>query len=137
MFGANSKADRIIASNSGTYTLPSFNSAYPFGLKGTEFREEQFKDMFSRNLILLIGEQDDDTEQRGTMLHTPSLDKQGLGRLSRGKSFYKESMMLAKELGTEFDWSFCTVQGVGHDYREMGKAAAELLYGSNKCATNQ
>ena len=67
---------------------------------------------------------------------TPVLDRQGLGRLSRGKYFYKESMNTAKEISSEIDWDFCMVKGVGHESRKMGGAAAKLLYGGNKCIEN-
>lgn len=133
IFHSSSKVDRIIASNSGSYTLPSLDEQYPFGLKGTDFKQKGLPDIFSSKLTLLVGEQDNDEESRGTMLHTPSLDKQGLGRLSRGKSFYNESKKLARELGSNFAWGFCVVEDVGHEHKKMSKAAAKLLYGDQQC----
>ncbi|MEJ2446094.1 MAG: hypothetical protein P8Y42_22030 [Exilibacterium sp.] len=135
IFYTESKADRIIASNSGSYTLPSFESEYPFGVKGTTLQKKSFTKVFSQNLTVLVGEQDNDTEKRGTMLHTSSLDRQGLGRLSRGKTFYNESRRSANEFGSELEWGFCMVEGVGHDHRKMGQAAARRLYDGQKCTT--
>jgi len=77
----------------------------------------------------LLGESDDETEKRSTMLHTPSADAQGLGRLERGQYFYSQSQKLARSAKTHIDWQLKSVEGVGHDYRKMGVAAAELLYG--------
>ncbi len=133
LFYTGSKAERIIASNSGAYTLANLESNYPFGVKGTQFQKNSFKKVFSQKVTLLVGENDNNLEQRGTMLHTPFLDKQGLGRLSRGKAFYKHLVSSAKKADSELNWGFCMVEGVGHDNRKMGQAAAKLLYSSEKC----
>ena len=85
---------------------------------------------FSKDLVLLLGEKDDENETRGTMLHTPLADQQGPGRLSRGQYFYRESQQIAESMGTDFNWRLKIVEGVGHDHRLMGKAAAEFLYGN-------
>ena len=62
------------------------------------------------------------------MLHTPLADQQGLGRLSRGKYFFRISRERARELSVPFNWQLEIVEGVGHDNRGMGDAAARLLY---------
>ena len=36
----------------------------------------------------------------------------------------------AEVLGVPFSWRLEVVDGVGHDYRRMGEAAAEYLYGA-------
>ncbi len=64
-------------------------------------------------------------------MHTPQLDQQGLGRLSRGQYFYRVSGERAKELSVPFNWQLEIVKGVGHDNLGMGKAAAKLLYGED------
>ncbi len=43
--------------------------------------------------------------------------------------FYSQSQRLAKSAKPPFNWQLKSVKGVGHDYRKMGVAAAELLYG--------
>ncbi|MBU2985483.1 hypothetical protein KO528_08975 [Saccharophagus degradans] len=133
ILGFSTKVDRIIAANSGSYTLPHLESEYPLGIKGIEIQSKSLKGMFSRKLTLLVGELDNAEEHRGTLLHTPALDKQGLGRLSRGRSFYAESMSVAKAMGGDFEWGFCMVEGVGHERNKMALAAAKLLYGGELC----
>lgn len=128
IFHSDAKANRIVASNAGTYTLPDFQYDYPLGLAETNIEEAMFKHIFARNLILLVGEEDNDEETRGTMLHTPILDKQGLGRLARGEFFYHEAKSQAKKMDVPLAWRFYKVKGVGHEYRKISRAAANLLY---------
>ncbi|MFC1234937.1 hypothetical protein [Vibrio sp. F74] len=77
----------------------------------------------------MLGEFDDKIEKLGTMLHTPGADAQGFGRFERGKYFYSHSRKMAKSAKTPFHWQLKLVEGVGHDYKEMGVAAAAFLYG--------
>jgi hypothetical protein len=131
IFRPDSYAGRIVAANSGFYTLPTREASLPFGLGGTGVSAEDLTRAFSKDLVLLLGEADDQNETRGTMLHTPLADQQGPGRLSRGKYFYRESQRIAESMGADFNWQLEVVEGVGHDQRLMGQAAAEFLYGAS------
>jgi len=131
IFKPNSKANRIVAANSGFYTLPDASVRFPFGTDETSVPQKNINRSFANKLVILLGEFDDKTEKRGTMLHTPNADAQGLGRFERGKYFYSHSQKLAKSANTPFHWQLKSVEGVGHDYKEMGVAAADLLYGQN------
>ncbi|WP_299362132.1 hypothetical protein [Winogradskyella sp.] len=126
IFRPNSKADRILASNSGWYTVPDDNENFPVGLKNSNKISEQVD--FSTNLVLFLGEKDDANETRGDIRHTPELDKQGLHRLARGTYFYNTSKHIAEHLGKDFNWKIEVIPGIGHDYVEMSKAAASYLY---------
>lgn len=129
VFHPNSKADHIIAANSGQYTLPTSQISFPFGLGGTEIKESSYQDIFSANLTVLVGEEDNESESRGILLFTPTLNQQGLGRLSRAKYFHKIAKRQAEKNNTSFDWQLQIVENAGHDSRKMAKAAAQLLYG--------
>ncbi len=131
IFKPDSNVRRIIAANSGIYTLPIRELSLPFGLGGTEISDEDLAMSFSKNLVLLLGGTDDENETRGTMLHTPLADQQGPDRLSRGRYFYRESQQAAESMGAAFNWRLKVVEGVGHDFRSMGEAAAEYLYGAS------
>ena len=98
IFHPNSKANHIIAANSGFYTLPDFELELPFGIKNTVLKEEDIKQSFSNNLTLLIGELDNENETGGTLLRSKTVDQQGLHRLARGKFFFQKAQNLAKEL---------------------------------------
>lgn len=128
LFNKASKVRYIVAANSGFYTLPIKNNDFPYGLKGTEYSYDQMEKAFSKKLIVLLGQKDDQNETRGTMLHTPSADLQGLGRFERGVYFYRTSEMIAKTIGVPLNWRMELVKDVGHDYKSMGQAAAALLY---------
>ncbi len=97
-------------------------------MKGTGIDQSSLNKSFGKQLVLLIGEQDNGREQGCARLHTPLADQQGLGRLSRGKYFYARGEQAAKAAGVEFNWQLQIVKGVGHDSRKMGKAASKLLF---------
>lgn len=122
-------AERILAANSGFYTIPDLEARTPFGLADAPVREDDLRKSFARELVLLLGEADDHPEAGGTFLRSPSADRQGMGRLQRGRYFFERGRQKAEEMGAEFIWTLETVPGVGHDFREMSEAAAEYLYG--------
>ena len=126
-----SKAERIVAGNAGFYTLPDLSTPPPVGVQGTGLTELSLNTAFSAPLLLLLGEEDNSDSSGGTLLHTPTIDQQGLGRLDRGRYFFELGQRLADEKDVPFNWKIKTVPGVGHNYRAMGQAAAELLYGSD------
>ncbi|UAB80065.1 hypothetical protein INR76_07930 [Marixanthomonas sp. SCSIO 43207] len=124
----NSKADKILASNAGTYTFPDYKTKFPFGLKNTGISTTWIKKSFKKNLILFLGELDNKTETRGRMLRSKTVDKQGVGRIDRGRNFYKFSEIYASKTKANFNWKLVEIPNVGHDYKQMAKAAGEYLY---------
>lgn len=132
LFRPDSKADRILASNSGFYTLPDFNTELPFGIKNAPLNQQDLKFSFAKKLILLMGELDNQNENRGTLLRSRTADKQGLHRLERAFFFYNQAKTIAEEQGFDFNWSLKIISDTGHDHRKMGDAAAELLYANKE-----
>lgn len=128
LFQPKSKANRILASNSGFYTLPDLNTTLPFGLKNTPVNKESLKNSYSQRLVLFVGEEDDEDETGGILLRSPTVDKQGSHRLERGKYFYQKAKAAADNLETEFNWKLKIIPNVGHDYERMSEASAEYLY---------
>jgi len=128
VFKPNTKANRILASNSGSYTVPSLQEKLPFGTLDALLSKSHLQQAFSEELILFIGEKDNENETGGMILHSPAVNKQGLHRLSRARYFYNKSKKMAAELGLEFNWQLIIVPDVGHKYRLMGQAAASYLY---------
>ncbi|NER15721.1 hypothetical protein GWK10_00770 [Spongiivirga citrea] len=128
LFYPENKANHIIAANSGFYTMPDTSTALPFGIKDTHLNEENLKVSFKNKLVVYLGAQDDENETGGTLLRSATVDKQGLGRLSRGKHFYEFAEELSKNMNTPFNWSINVVPNSGHDHRKMGDAAARFLY---------
>lgn len=128
LFRPNSRADRILAANSGWYTVPTFDVDFPYGLGDTPATEDQLRESFAADLVLFLGELDDADETRGSLRGGPA-DRQGPGRLSRGRYFHHRAREAADELETDLRWKIEVVPGVGHDYRRMSRAAADYLYG--------
>ena len=128
LFHPDAKARRIVAGNSGFYTLPSFEVSLPFGLQGSTLSKVQLEKSFSKQLVVLVGEMDNADEQGGTLLRSPTVDRQGVHRLSRGQYFYQMARVQANALKSPLNWKLITVPGVGHNHRKMGEAAATFLY---------
>lgn len=126
IFYPENKAQHIVAANSGWYTLPD-TEEFPYGLNGTN--NEEHKINFASELILLLGEQDNENETRGSLRKTPEANRQGLHRFARGQYFYRTAQKVAEEHQLEFKWKMEIVPGIGHDHKEMSKAAAKYLYG--------
>ena len=127
----NSKADRMLASNAGTYTFPDYNTNFPFGIENVGIQQKKLKKSFKKKLVLFLGELDNESETRGRMLRSETVDKQGTNRLDRGQNYYKFSKELAENYGMKFNWKLEIVPNVGHDQKKMAGGAAEYLYGQN------
>ena len=128
LFHPHSKANRILASNSGFYTATDFNLELPFGLKNTPLIADSLKHSFAKKLILFIGELDNQDEKGGTLLRSNTVDQQGLHRLDRAKFFYSLAENKAKEMQSTFNWQLKVIPNIGHNQEKMAKAAAEYLY---------
>lgn len=128
LFDFDNKADRILSSNSGWYTVPTFEQDFPYGLNNGVSSQESIAAAFQAKLTVFLGELDNQDETRGHLVRNPQVDIQGLYRLSRGKYFYKKGKELAYSLNTSFNWDIHVVDGIGHDYKNMSKAAALYLY---------
>lgn len=124
----NSKANRILASNVGSYTVPDNNVSFPFGLKNIEISSASLSKSFQKKLVLFLGEEDDENEKGGLLLRSITADKQGLHRLVRGNYFYTKSTEFAKQNKYSLKWKLVIIPKVGHSKRKMAKAAAIYLY---------
>jgi pimeloyl-ACP methyl ester carboxylesterase len=128
IFHPDSKARRMVAANSGFYTVPWLDTPLIFGVADTRLTAADLERAFQEPLTLLLGQLDNENETRGTQLKTPKADEQGIGRLARGRYFFSESQKIAAALDAEFRWTIEEVPGVGHDFRRMAAAGARLLY---------
>lgn len=128
IFHLEHKARRILAANSGWYTVPVFDDRFPYGLDGSIATHESLTRAFKAPLVVFLGELDDKDETRGDLASSPDIDIQGPGRIERGQHFYSNAMRMAEDIDVEIKWDMVIVPDVGHDYRRMSKAAAEYLY---------
>lgn len=128
LFNPENKANRILAGNSGWYTVPDYTEDFPYGLKQAPIEPNNLKLSFGNKLTVFLGEMDNQDETRGHLVRNTVIDKQGTYRLSRGKYFYKKAQQLAQDKEYPFNWEIHIVPDVGHNYRAMSKAAASYLY---------
>ncbi|MDH5824645.1 hypothetical protein QFW77_16865 [Luteimonas sp. RD2P54] len=124
------RAERILASNAGWYTVPDAEARFPYGLADAPIEPRQLAAAFARRLVVFLGGADDAGETRGDLVRSPETDRQGLHRLARGRHFYARAAKLAASMETEFNWALTVVPGVGHDPKRMSEAAAAYLYGT-------
>jgi len=115
-----------IAANAGFYTFPDENLEYPYGSKNTPITDNSIKKSFKKQLIILLGENDNDPKL-GTFRETELAMKQGAHRLERGSNFYQKSTELATETSSIFNWEIDTIENVGHNYRKMSSQAVKYI----------
>lgn len=121
-----SRARKILAANAGFFTLPDTSQIFPFGLKGIPAAAIHLRESFGKELVVLVGDQDNAQEKGGTLLRSARADLQGQHRLARARYFFETSRQLGSKM--RFNWKYLEVPGVGHDHTKMAKAAAEYLY---------
>lgn len=129
LFAPETRVRTAVAANSGWYTVPTPDVQFPYGLGGLSLSSATLERAYSRDLVLLLGEQDDARETRGHLRESPEADAQGKHRLARGRNFHAVATSEGVRLGFRPSWRVEIVSGVGHDYRKMGEAAARYLYG--------
>jgi predicted esterase len=129
LFAPETRIHTAVAANSGWYTAPTPDVPFPYGLGGLSLPRAALARAYSRDLVLLLGEQDDARETRGHLRESPEADAQGKHRLARGQNFHAVATREGARLGIHPNWRLEIVSGVGHDYRKMGEAAARYLYG--------
>ncbi|RDX36599.1 hypothetical protein DZA50_03910 [Kangiella sp. HD9-110m-PIT-SAG07] len=128
LFYPENKANRILASNSGWYTVPDYTEQFPYGLKDAPIDTEKMDLSFNNKLTVFLGEMDNQDEIRGHLVRNSVIDKQGTHRFSRGKYFFEKSQLLAENYGYLFNWKIHVVPNIGHNYRGISQAAAVYLY---------
>ena len=115
-----------VAANAGWYTMPVFDAAYPYGLRGSVVGSGDLAAALQRPLTVLLGEADEDP-QHPSLRRTPEALAQGPHRLARGQAFFSAASDAAAALGVPFAWQLLTVPGAGHDNRSMAPAAIPRL----------
>jgi hypothetical protein len=117
---------RYLAANAGWYTLPDFDTQYPYGLDGAALDEQALVAAFGKDVVLLLGREDVDHND-SSLRKTPEAERQGPNRFARGLAMYDIAKTKAKELGADFNWKLVIVEDAGHVNAQMAAAAAELV----------
>jgi hypothetical protein len=128
-FGWLDTIERAVAANAGSYTLPMRGEQYPFGLDGTPIGDNELCALFSRPLVVQLGDRDIETTE-ANLPREPGAMRQGPYRFARGHHYFETAKREAKRLGVPLKWSLSIVPGVAHSGQNMAPfAARELLAG--------
>lgn len=129
MFAPQARVRTALAANSGWYTTLEPDAPFPYGLGGLSLPPGQLEVALGRDLVVFLGELDNENETRGHLRETAETNAQGAHRLARGRHFHAVAEAESVRLGLPLRWRLQVVPGVGHDYRKMSAAAADHLYG--------
>ena len=122
----NARVTRAVAASADWYTMPVFNVAYPYGLRGSVVGSPDLAAALQLPLTVLLGEPAEDPQHPG-LNHTPEALAQGPHRLARGQAFFSAASDAATALGVPFGWQLLMVPGAGHDNRLLAPAAIPTL----------
>jgi poly(3-hydroxybutyrate) depolymerase len=127
-----SNAEVIVSANAGSYTFPTADVPFPWGLTGVAVGDADLARAFARPVVILLGDQDIDPNHR-SLPRDPQAQAQGPHRFARGHAFFAAAEAKAKALGAPFAWRLRVVPGVGHSNAGMAAGAlaafTELLPG--------
>jgi len=115
-----------LAANAGWYTMPDFDTEYPYGLEDAAIDEDGLKAAFGKELVLLLGREDTDFTDPD-LRNTPEAKRQGKNRLARGLTMYHVARTNAAKMNAELRWRVVTVEGADHDNAKMAPTAAKFI----------
>ena len=127
MFKPNARVHTAVASASGWYTFPDENIPFPYGFDDSILLNSDFSGLFSKQVIIQVGENDDDPNSAG-LRHNTYADAQGLNRKERATNFFQYCSNLANQESLIFNWQFELVPNANHDFNLPSEYAANLLY---------
>ena len=127
IFNQSEKCNRIIAISSGWYTTLDQNISFPYGVKDSPLDNNNLPNLLSKELTILIGENDNDSNASG-LRRNSIVDLQGINRFTRANYFYNLAENKSIEIGCSFNWNFSTLQNVGHQLSPLAIYATEILY---------
>lgn len=121
-----------VAANAGSYTVPAYAESapelrYPWVLDESVVSPDTLRQAFGRKLIVLLGE-NDTSNQSPDFPRSREASELGANRFERGNTFFARAGAQAEKLGQPLQWQLRTVPGVGHNSREMARAAAPILF---------
>ncbi|HTQ76979.1 MAG TPA: hypothetical protein VMI15_03055 [Burkholderiales bacterium] len=114
---------RAVIGTPGWYTMPDFETKWPYGLKHTSTNRAALRKILERDVVLLLGGADNDPNHY-ELSKTPGAIAEGPDRVARGENFFRMAQLRAEELHARFAWRMQIVPGVAHEPKKMSPAAA-------------
>ena len=128
-FSASPLIEHALAANSGSYTLPVFEEAFPFGLGGTAITEAERREFFTRPMTILLGDADSDPDHH-QLPREPGAMRQGPHRFARGLGYFALACRESAALGVQLAWKLRIAPGIAHSNPGMAPYAARELFGA-------
>jgi len=122
LFAPDARFRRAVAASAGRYALPSWAERFPYGLAGGPIERRMLPAVFSRDLVLLLGDQDVTDRERDAASMA-----QGKTRFARGLRFFAAAIDEAAAQGVYLRWQLRLVPGVDHSAVPMVRAALHEL----------
>ena len=118
--------ERAVTANAGSYTMPVRGERFPFGVDGVAVADDDLRKLFSRPLVVLLGDQDTDVSDPDLPREAEAL-RQGPHRFARGRRYFETAQHEAARLGVALAWRLATAPGVAHSGRNMAPFAVREL----------
>lgn len=127
-FSPLARVERAVAANPGSYTLPVFDEAFPFGLGGTAITEAERRELFTRPITILLGDADNDPNHY-QLPKEPGAMRQGPHRFARGLHYFALACREAEAAGVTLAWKLRIAPGVAHSNPDIAPYAAQEFFG--------
>jgi poly(3-hydroxybutyrate) depolymerase len=119
--------EAAIAANSGWYTLPALERAFPEGLGGIGADTAELARWLAYPMTIFAGNQDINTGDPNLPAGAEALS-QGEHRFARAHFMFDFAQREAARLSLPFNWQILVVDGIGHDGAAMSRAAAAFWF---------
>jgi hypothetical protein len=125
-FGWLDSIERAVTANAGSYTLPVRDENFPFGLAGVPITDEELRRLFSRPIVVLLGDHDIDESDPDLPRELEAM-RQGRTRFARGQRYFEIAQREASRVGVKLAWRLAIAPGVAHSGRNMAPFAVREL----------
>lgn len=119
--------ERVVSANAGSYTMPVRGEEFPFGLGGVPLADAELGAFFSRPMVVLLGDRDNDPNDE-YLPREPGAMQQGPHRFARGHRYMEVARREAARIGVPLAWSLAIAPGVAHSGKDMAPFAARELF---------
>jgi hypothetical protein len=126
-FAFSDRIEKVVAANCGSYTLPVFDEAFPFGLGGTAITEAERRALFTLPFTLVLGDADSDPNHHQLPREAGAM-RQGPHRFARGLNYMALACREAAALGVPLAWKLRIAPGVAHSNPDIAPYAAQALF---------